>query len=220
MLYLELGILPFREIIRQRRLNFLHYILTQDKDSLIFKVFEKQNQENHKKDWVSRVVMDLEELQLNVTFVEIQQTSKIKWKNTVKTYIEEKTFKQMESLKSMHTKVKHLKHSRLKMQDYFLPVKSHEKITKEEIQLIFQMRSKVTNLKMKNEKYECGACFLENESQEHIYDCTEIWKKHKFKNIEKPEYEQIMWGSASKKLKVARIFNENMKILEKIREKQ
>ena len=50
MFYLELGIIPLREIIKQRRLNFLHYILSQDEDSIMFNVFEKQYQERHKKD--------------------------------------------------------------------------------------------------------------------------------------------------------------------------
>ena len=37
MLYLELGCLPFREKIRMRGLNFLHYIFNEDDNSLIHK---------------------------------------------------------------------------------------------------------------------------------------------------------------------------------------
>ena len=39
MLYLELGLLPFREIIQKRRLTFLHYILHESKNSMISRVF-------------------------------------------------------------------------------------------------------------------------------------------------------------------------------------
>ena len=42
MLFLELGVLPIRDIIRQRRLNFLFYILNQDDKSMISKVFQSQ----------------------------------------------------------------------------------------------------------------------------------------------------------------------------------
>ena len=42
MFYLELGILPLRELIRERRLNFLHYILKQGPNSISFKIFEVQ----------------------------------------------------------------------------------------------------------------------------------------------------------------------------------
>jgi hypothetical protein len=40
MLYLELGCIPFREMIRERRMGFLHYILNEDKKSLINRFFE------------------------------------------------------------------------------------------------------------------------------------------------------------------------------------
>jgi hypothetical protein len=42
MLFLELGVQPLREIVRGRRLNFLHYILNQEAESMISKVFEAQ----------------------------------------------------------------------------------------------------------------------------------------------------------------------------------
>ena len=41
MVYLELGLIPLREIIKQRRLNFLHYILTQDEATIIYIKFFK-----------------------------------------------------------------------------------------------------------------------------------------------------------------------------------
>ena len=37
-------------------------------------------------------------------------------------------------------------------------------------------------------------------------------------HIDKPEYERIMWGNVNDKIKVAKIFNEKMNILQTIRE--
>ena len=76
MLFLELGVQPFREILRGRRLNFLHYILSQEADSLLIKVFEAQCKKRTKNDWISSVLSDLELLEMNVTFAEIQQMRK------------------------------------------------------------------------------------------------------------------------------------------------
>ena len=93
MFHLELGILPLREIIRERRLNFLHYILNQKNHSIISKVFEKQVVNSTKNDWVRTVICDLKELGLNVTFVEIKAMTKTHWKSTVKKSITEHSLK-------------------------------------------------------------------------------------------------------------------------------
>ena len=42
ILYLELGVIPLRELIKQRRLNFLFYIIHKKNESMIKKVFESQ----------------------------------------------------------------------------------------------------------------------------------------------------------------------------------
>ena len=39
MLYLELGCIPFREIIRKRRLSFVFYILHEDTNSMVYRFF-------------------------------------------------------------------------------------------------------------------------------------------------------------------------------------
>ena len=61
-------------------------------------------------------------------------------------------------MKNMHSNVKDLKHTRLKMQEYFLP-NGVENVTKQETQLIFKMRSKVrnvnNNVKGQYETIEC-----------------------------------------------------------------
>ena len=46
MLFLELGVVPFREIIRQRRLGFLFYILHENQGYMIHRFFESQREIN------------------------------------------------------------------------------------------------------------------------------------------------------------------------------
>ena len=96
MFFLELGISPLRDIIRQRTLNFLHYILNQGADSMTFKVLEKQCESRTAKDWVTTVLSDLDILGLTLTFGEIQTMNKIKWK---KKRLAEKTFESLENMK-------------------------------------------------------------------------------------------------------------------------
>ena len=38
-IYLELGIIPVKFVLMQKIMNFLHYILKEDTDSMVYKVF-------------------------------------------------------------------------------------------------------------------------------------------------------------------------------------
>ena len=116
MLFLELGILPFREIIRKRRLAFLHYILHENKDSMISRVFETQRRNKTSKDWVTTVLSDLKEINLNMTLEEIRNMKKQTFINIIKRKIEYKSLKYLEKMKEKHSKVDSLKHPVIKMQ--------------------------------------------------------------------------------------------------------
>ena len=65
MIYLELGLLPFRELVRGRRLTFLHEILNEERNSMLLKFLEAQLKNKKKKDWVNMVFEDLKYLELN-----------------------------------------------------------------------------------------------------------------------------------------------------------
>ena len=223
MFYLELGILPLRELIRERRLIFLHYILKQDANSILFKIFEVQCKTRTKKDWVSTILSDLKSCKIDVSFEDVQQSTKVKWKSLVKQHIEEKTMRYLITLKQGHSKVMKIEHKNLMMQDYLLP--NINKISKEEIQLIFKLRCKVTNVKMNMKgmynQFQCQICEEEEESQFHIYECNKIWEIRKEENMSnKLKYEMIEKGNLKEKLMIAKIFYENYKILESYRHKR
>ena len=63
----------------------------------------------------------------------------------VKKAVVKNALKELEKLKLSHSKVEKVKHETLEIQQYFMPSKM--KKTKEEIQTIFKMRCRVTELK-------------------------------------------------------------------------
>ena len=138
-------------------MSFLYYILHEDPQSLIYKFFETQSARRNQKDWVTTVLKDIEELDLNLNFDEIKCMKKSSFIDMVKRKIEEKTLEYLNQKKASHSKVLKLKHTQLKMKRYLLP--SEAKQNKEESQLIFKLRSKMTNLKMNYkgiyDSYEC-----------------------------------------------------------------
>ena len=176
MLYLELGITPFSEIIRKKRLLFLYYILSQDKNSLIYKVFKSQLQNKTSKDWVTTVIQDFKELNWSINFKEIRKMKKIEYVNILKRKIEHKSLTDLVKRKEMHSKVKFLKHPVLKMQQYL--TSSNKDIKNEDRQNIFKMRCRMTKTKlnMKNmfNNHECRACLEESESDQHVLTCKMI----------------------------------------------
>ena len=94
-------------------------------------------------------------------------------------------------------------------------------MTKEEAQNIFKMRTKMTNLKANykgtNNTILCSSCNNSDLSQEHIYnDCKEIMKESNYQNQEIPDYNLIITGNITEKLKVLRIFTQKMEIHERL----
>ena len=78
-----------------------------------------------------------------------------------------------------------LEYEKLEIQTYFLPNKFE--CSKEDVQLIFRLRSNMTDVKMNKKNFhqthECSVCLKEDETQQHVYLCKEIikfkWKKRR-----------------------------------------
>ena len=66
-----------------------------------------------------------------------------------------------------------LEYEKLEMQTYLLP--NRFECSKEDTQIIFKIRSNMTNAKMNKKNlyktHECTVCLKENETQQHIYIC-------------------------------------------------
>ena len=71
-----------------------------------------------------------------------------------------------------------------------------------------------SNLQGNYETLECKACGGDYETQEHILACTVI---NENRTIEKVHYDKLLKGTDIEKLKVAKLFEENFKILEDIK---
>ena len=185
--------------------------------SLVHRVFKSQMENRTKKDWVTTVLLDLQLLGMsNISMEEIKNMKKSVWINMIKKRISMKTFEFLENLKKSHSKVVHIEHTEINIRKYLQPNKL--KMKKEDAQLIFKLRCRVTqvkvNLKGKYDTLECEACGNEDETQQHILVCEELnygKVKQEFK------YENLFNGTVTEQLKIAKIFEENSKMLEKIK---
>ena len=217
ILYLETGCVPIREIIIKRRILFLHYIMNENENSMIHRFFQTQLKYRKKKDWISSVLKDLNDIGIEENIEEIKIIQKTTLKRIIDKAITEKAFKRLLGLKDNHSKVKNLMYSEFKLQNYLKP--SRIKATRSEIQTIFELRSRGTEVKLnfrgKFENLECRVCEKSDESQKHAYECAEILKIRKLKK-QKIEYENIFEENKRKQIQIAKDFKENMKILSKV----
>ena len=144
---------------------------------------------------------------------------KSKLKKLLHKAVEDEAFEKLQQQKGGHSKVKKLNHSKLKMQKYLKANKNDIKV--EEAQIIFKMRSRMTDVKVnfrnKNETLECDVCKDEEETQKHVLECKEIMK-NKNKILMQPEYEEIFQDNVKNQIEIAKIFIENMKIRKQITE--
>ena len=131
--------------------------------------------------------------------------------------ITNKAFKRLNAIKENHSKVKAIKYSHLKVQNYLKPVRNY--LSQGEIQTIFELRSRVTKVKLnfrgKFEHLECRECKIEEESQKHVYECDEIRKKSKLK-VKIVEFEKVFGENVKLQGEISKYFMENMKIINKM----
>ena len=80
LLYLELGVLPARYIIKSRRLKFLYYIINQNEQSLIKKFFNAQIGKLYENRLNILDLKNLTELEINLDIENIKLMSKNKFK--------------------------------------------------------------------------------------------------------------------------------------------
>ena len=155
--YLELGIYPIRFEIMKRKSIFLQYILQQDKESMMYKVFQATCDSPVKNDFVKTCSKYLEFLDIKLSFDEISKMSQNKFKQIVKQKTEVAAFKYLIKEKNKQTKISLLKYSSLKMQEYLLEGNKNTYISR----LIFKARGRNLDIKThKKWKYDDDLCVL------------------------------------------------------------
>ena len=203
MLYLETGCTPIKFIIRSRRLMFLYYILKEDENSLISKVFYAQLANPVKNDWAMTCKDDLDDLQISLDFEEIKNLSKYSFKKIVKEKISQSAFKALTEEQRNLSKVKNLQFKSLKIQEYMLPNKLDLRMTK----FVFLLRSRMLdvrcNFKNKYTDVLCPLCKADQDTQQHLMVCTVLDDAEVVDKI--PLYEHLLQSEPMKLSETASI---------------
>jgi hypothetical protein len=181
-LYLELGALPLRWVIAQRRINYLKHIIDRSDNELIKKVYNAQKNNPTKGDFAKLVQKDLENIGMKEEeFVRITRTTV---KKEVKTDIKDAAFKELLKMKSDKKKIKEIEYKNLELQNY---LKNDSDLTRKESNAIFSIRSQCVKGIRSNfgKMFKSNKCPLNCENdqtpvdtQEHIFKCKELEHTH------------------------------------------
>ena len=147
MLYLELGVIPIRFQIMIRRLNFLQYILFEDKNSLIHKVLKTQLSNPTFNDWGQTVVNDLQKLDRKLDVSDVENLPVETYQRLVKESALNQALKDLNGLKvkenQLSSKTSHIQHRKIGMASYLKP----NQISIQEAKFLFTLRSRMLDIK-------------------------------------------------------------------------
>ena len=218
LIYLELGLLRIRDIIIIRRIMFLHHIMKQEKESLLFQFCLAQVRSPSHNDWVSQEIKDLEEIDLDIEFEDIENTSKEKFKDIVLSHVQEYSFaallKKKESRISDNAKGRNIIYKVQGMQNYLQ--ETDIAITLDEKKWLFKCRTDDIDIKgnfcWKYESHSCISCKLDIlENNEHLLNCKQLLGRNEIISYI-PSNKELFEDDLDEQVYVSRILRVNFSI--------
>ena len=170
----ETGYWPYSYVIIYKRLMFFHHLMHSDERRVARRIVRNQmNKEGEGgTNWYSSVKEWLDKLELENEVEELMEITKSSWKKVVKEklgqVVEEEIMQKCEEM----TKLRFISiSSGHKTQEYVKTCKM------EEVKSIMKMRLNMTkiraNFKGRENDLRCVACKLEDETTEHVIQCSE-----------------------------------------------
>ena len=177
------------------------------------KVYLTQKSLRIKNDWVQQLEKDLESCEIALSEDEIKTMKKEQFKTFVNKKVKTLARKYLIDLRSEHSKSKNLLHENC-MKEYL----RSEKITLEEKQLLFSMKTRTvnvkTNFKSKFSNLSCRLCGnpSEEESEIHLLRCEKLIFEQDFKTLlDKIIYTDI-FGKIEKQVNAIKIWKKLFKV--------
>ena len=190
----------------------MRYILKEEETSVISKVFDAQRKKPLKDDWCTTVMEDLEDLKLNLNFDEIKKMSENQFKQKIRISVTCKAMEDLSKLKNKHSKVEHIVHRKLELQNYLKP----NILTNSEAKFGFHTRTRMvrvrTNYSQSHKEHFCPICkdVSNKDTQPHLLVCNKLVEENILAQ-EVPDYEHLFSDNLEKQVKIIQILQTNFK---------
>ena len=159
----------------------------------------------------------LEWLDIKMSFSEIEQMSKWRFKKLVKEKTRLAAFEYLMEKKNQpnkQTKIENLNYQKLEMQDYFVD----DKCNKETAQVIYKARTQILDIKTHRRwKYDddiCVGCNTRQETIQEILSCTNLGVNNE--ETRSICYDWLLSGSSGQMFRVGKILEQRLKTRRKL----
>ena len=187
---------------------FLKYILDQEEESTIYKMFNLQLQHPTKGDWASTTSNDMKHLNINLSMDDVKKMSLNKFKSLIKVKCQEGAYNYL--MNKRGSKGSEVIYPRVEMSEYFLP---NNELSIEDKRKLFSIRNKMYQISSNfcSKKNNTSKCVCqETKDMEHIYFCKKLNEEEA-----QVEYEKLFSGNMNELTYILRRFEENLEKHEK-----
>jgi hypothetical protein len=206
---LELGIIPVRYVMMEKRIKYLNVILNEDTSSTLRQVYDTLKCDSRKGDFYNLVQKDLKDLDIKLNDKEIQDYSKLKWKTHISQIIKKSAFQYLLQENSELEKTKHIIFDELKLSNYLL---DNRNTTLSKI--IFSVRSQTFDIKAWQPwKYFdnlCVLCHIKEENMNHFMICDACENVAPEKN-----WTNIFENKPDEQFRIAKLVKQRLRIRNK-----
>ena len=213
--FLETGLLPIKYVAIQRRLMYLHTILSRPESELIRKVYQVQKSLHTSCDWYEKVTEERNKMGLGLNDEQISVMSKEKYKVIISKCVQKYALECLSqtAIKNENSKYRRLLKSDLVREKYL----TDNRFSRSECELLFSLRTQMipgirTNFSSQyGNDLLCELCSLHQDSQENLLSCVKLTRE-----VEIPsdmDYEDI-YGSVDKQLRIVKLFKQLLRTRE------
>ena len=173
-----------------------------------------------KGDFVKLVEKDLERMEENLDFTEIQSMTSRDFKKLIKSKTKSTAFKRIKMLQSKHSKIQHIEYDDLRCQSYMTsPI-----FTNTEVNLLHSLRSRSLDCKVNfrglyGQDLECSLCEDgAQDDQAHILRCPRLREMMKSNDaaVHNIKYEDIFDKDVKKQKEVTALIEKLLTIKKKL----
>ena len=216
-LYLELGVIPFRYHLKVRRIMYYQTVMLRDDNEITKQVVLSQKRSKIKGDFYTQVSADMEELQIMEEDID---ASKPSLKAKVDEQAKKHAFTHLHQLATSHSKVDENLYQSMDGMDYL----NDSRLTPDLVNLLFKFRTRMYQVRnnfrnnYKESDILCPLCKSNNDTQEHLFDCTSIQEVLPEDSQQQGVYSDIFTNDTELLIKVAKKIREIVAIREELLE--